>query len=518
MKRMMEAKEAATSELMDKKNVVGVGVGNKYTDGSKTGELAIVVYVSQKGGRLAAADRIPDEIDGIPTDVIEADFEPKEKKALNDLTPSVDTGTYDPLQGGISIGPCRAIDGFVFTGTLGCIVTDNVTGDKMLLTNHHVAAIDTDWAVGDTQCQPSRVDTGSCPTDVVGTLQRAVIDSSIDGAVISHDARNIDCTIVDIGEVEGTATVAVGDRVRKRGRTTELTVGEVDAVGVSVTVPYDPSIGSVTLNNQIIIGADTTTNPAFGLGGDSGSVVVNDDNEVVGLYFAGNSAGDIGVANPIAAVEAGLDVTVYTCPSKGLKELKDKDFKELKDKDFKDIKEKDLKDIKEKDFKDGKEIKEDLKEFKDGKEFKEDKEAKEKEKEKEGKEFKDGKEVKEGLKEFKEDLKEFKEKEDIKDLKEKEFKDGKEKDIVEGPGGRLPFDPPRRFGSGAEERLARLEQAVAGLQHFISSSLRPELSGSPLARETDVDQERVADLQRELYGRAQAAQAAKDAADTPGRF
>lgn len=489
MTRMMAAKEAVESELLEKKNVVGVAVGNKYTDGEKTGDVAIVVYVSQKGGRLAAADRIPDEIDGIPTDVIEASFEPKEKKSLADVTPKVDTGTYDPLQGGISIGPCRSIGGFVYTGTLGCIVTDNVSGDNMLLTNFHVAAIDSGWSVGDTQAQPSRVDTGACPADVVGTLQRAVIDTAIDAAVISHDARDIDCTIVDIGEVEGTSTVSVGDRVRKRGRTTELTVGEVDAVGATVSVPYDPSIGTITLTNQIIITADTSANPAFGLGGDSGSVVVNDDNEVVGLYFAGNGPGDLGVANPIAAVEAGLDVTVYTCPTvKPIKEFKD--FKEFKEKDFKEKEFKEFKDIKEKEFKDDKEGKE-LKE-KDGKEFKDDKESKD---DKEFKEFKEGKEGKE-FKEFKED-------------KEKD----KDKDIFEGP----PFlERPRQ--DHLVERISRIEQAVAGLQHFISSSLRPDLAGSPLSREADVDQERVTALQQELYGRAQAAQAAKDAADTPGRY
>ncbi len=465
VERMVAAKEAAEEDLLSKKNVVGVAVGRKYTDGERTGELAIVVYVSSKGGRLAAADRVPEEIDGIQTDVIEADFEPKTNKlAVADIEPLVDTGTYDPLVGGISIGPCRAIGGFVFTGTLGCIVTDDATGDPMLLTNFHVAAVDAGWSVGDDQCQPSRVDTGSCPSDVVGSLQRAVLNASVDGAVVSQTARTIDCRIEEIGEVKGTALASIGDSVRKRGRTTELTYGEVDSVAATVTVPYDPSIGDVTLTNQIIIAADTTENPAFGISGDSGSAVVNENNEVVGLFFAGNGSGTIGVANPIAAVEAELGVTVYTCPTKV------KEFKEIKEfKDFKEFKEKD-------------------KDFKEFKEFKE----------------KDFKEIKEKDKDFKE----------FKELKEKD----KDKDIFEGPINRPPLDRPpvdRPFG-GLEERLAGLEQAVAGLQHFIGAGLRPEMSGSPLNREADVDQARIAELQRELYGQAQAAQAAKDAADTPG--
>ena len=33
-------------------------------------------------------------------------------------------------------------DNYIFVGTLGAIVTDNGTGDRMLLTNYHVAAVD----------------------------------------------------------------------------------------------------------------------------------------------------------------------------------------------------------------------------------------------------------------------------------------------------------------------------------------------------------------------------------------
>jgi hypothetical protein len=109
------------------------------------------------------------------------------------------------------------------------------------------------------------------------------------------------------------------------------------------------------------------------------------------------------------------------------------------------------------------------------------------------------------------DGKEFKE---FKELKEKD----KDKDVFESPPVAQPplAQPPaqRPFGD-LEQRIAGLEQAMAGLQHFIGAGLRPELSGSPLNREADVDQARIAALQQQLYGQAQAAQAAKDANDTP---
>ena len=66
--------------------------------------------------------------------------------------PAIDATRYTDLRGGMSIGPCRSIfmeppdapspGNYIFVGTLGAIVTDNGTGDRMLLTNYHVAAVD----------------------------------------------------------------------------------------------------------------------------------------------------------------------------------------------------------------------------------------------------------------------------------------------------------------------------------------------------------------------------------------
>ena len=135
--------------------------------------------------------------------------------------------------------------------------------------------------------QPSRVDTGSCPADVVGTLQRAVLSTSVDGAVSSLSGRTHSCEIVEIGAVAGTAAASIGMAVRKRGRTTGLTHGTVDSISLSVNVDYGDGIGNRILTNQIGIAPNTALNPSFGERGDSGSVVVNASRQVVGLYFAG---------------------------------------------------------------------------------------------------------------------------------------------------------------------------------------------------------------------------------------
>jgi hypothetical protein len=189
---------------------------------------------------------------------------------------------------------------------------------------------------------------------------------------------------------------------------------------------------------------------------------------------------------------------------KQLKEFKEqvKELKEPKEvKDLKDDKER-PKEIKEpKESKEGKEIKE-PKELKDGtKEIKEIKESgKEAAKEtKEPKELKEGakdiKEIKEGGKEGGKELKEFKERKEVFEKTGKEF--------VENPA----------LGGDVGDRLARLEQAVGQLVHFISPELRPDLSASALTYEDQYGQTDVQALSAELEKQARDAKAAKDAKD-----
>lgn len=313
---LRRVKSENEQDLLSRKGVTGVGIGPKITKGKKTGEISIRIYVKEKKpkSKLAKGELIPETIDGVPTDVIERTFElhPGLSMQVEDLQIHADTGTYDPLVGGISIGPCRSINGSIYGGTLGCVVEDNATGDKMLLSNFHVLCVDNTWSAGDTMAQPARIDTGSCPSDIVGTLQRASLGGQVDCAVSSITARGHQCRIEEIGNVAGTAMPVLNEPVRKRGRTTGLTHGFVDDLSLSVQIDYGPGLGLVTLTNQIGIEVDSGQSAEFGNSGDSGSVVVNASREVIGLYFAGTSDGSYGVANPIDAVLSALNVSICT--------------------------------------------------------------------------------------------------------------------------------------------------------------------------------------------------------------
>jgi hypothetical protein len=301
-------------------------------------------------------------------------------------------------------------------GTLGCIVIDNATNAEMLLSNFHVMCVDDGWRVGDQMCQPSRVDGGHCPADVVGSLQRAALTDQVDAAVADHTARGHQCSILDIGDVAGTATATVGMAVRKRGRTTELTYGTVDTVDLTVTIDYCNGLGVRTLFHQIGIEPDKSENEEFGTGGDSGSVVVNAGRRVVGLYFAGDDTG-YGVANPIDEVLTELDVSIC------IRKPWDIKAHDIKAKDH-DIKAKDH-DIKKQEV-------------------------------------------------------------DIK-KPEKEMVETRKPQPETGIG-QPPVDPATAqpaTGSALEERVARLEAALAQLTHFIRPQSRPDIDKAALQNEAD---------------------------------
>lgn len=450
-------KKEAEVNLIKRLGVTGVDIGNKYVGGKKTDELSIRVYVEKKKG-VSAKEMIPKAIKGIKTDVIERIFVLHTlRMKAEELEVKVDSGQYDPLVGGISIGPCRTINGYIYGGTLGTIVKDRDSNDIMLLSNFHVMCVDNSWSPGDEMCQPARIDGGNCPIDVVGTLQRAFLGGQLDCAVALQTARSHSCEIVDIGDVKGTATASVNLPVRKRGRTTSLTYGIVDTVDLTVNIDYGGGIGVVTLTDQIGIDVDSSKCSKFGISGDSGSVVVNDKHRVVGLYFAGNPVGTYGVANPIQAVLDKLNIKMCIPVIKKIEKLEKLEKIEKPEKLEKPEK------------------------------F---------EKPERPEKF-----------EKLEKLEKSEHKELTKEIKDKD---------KEWEG--FPPRPPHPFQAGRpdgslEERITNLEMTVNQLTHFIKPELRPNLSLGALKREPDVSSADIASTSKKLQKEAADAKQAKDNKD-----
>jgi hypothetical protein len=201
----------------------------------------------------------------------------------------------------------------ITAGTIACRVIRN--GSVYALSNNHIYADENRAATGDSTLQPGPYDGGQNPRDAIGTLADfQPIDFSrsasnqIDAAIALCPSRMLDKSTPDGSygtPSRATAAAWVGLAVKKHGRTTGLTFGQVSAVNATISVGYGS--GSARFVNQIAITA--VTPEVFSDGGDSGSLVVtHDGNNPVGLLFAGSSWATF--ANPIDLVLSTFGITV----------------------------------------------------------------------------------------------------------------------------------------------------------------------------------------------------------------
>ncbi|GAA2663136.1 MULTISPECIES: S1 family peptidase [Actinosynnema] len=305
LKRLVE------DDFLRRPGVVGVDIGEKVVGGEPTGRLAIVVYVREKGA--AGRHTIPPDVLGVPTDVVQDTFAPHHTLA----SPQGGSGAerHGRVLGGIGVGPSRSVrfvppdvpraDDYLVAGTLGALVRARGTHRPMALTAFHVACVDDAWEVGDPMVHPSRVDGGHPVRDRIATLARAALSSRVDAAALLLHARHTSPEVVGLGPVLGAADARVGSPVRKRGRTTGITAGVVASTDAVIRLDYGAGIGVRTLHDQIRV-----ETPGFGDHGDSGAVLLDEENHVVGLYCAGSPHRSF--ANPVGPVLDQLDVYLLT--------------------------------------------------------------------------------------------------------------------------------------------------------------------------------------------------------------
>jgi hypothetical protein len=196
------------------------------------------------------------------------------------------TDRWRPIVGGISIGHPK-----ITAGTYSCRVFDAATGERLILSNNHVIALQWGEAsvgkVGDSTLQPGPYDGGKDPADKVGELLRWVrvdlppaenlIDAAVSRITAPEGTRD---DVLDIGTFGSPITPAVGMRGRKSGRTTGTNESVVESVGATVDVR---GWGTCRFVDQVIF------RPAFARGGDSGSLCVDvATGRVIGLVYAGS--------------------------------------------------------------------------------------------------------------------------------------------------------------------------------------------------------------------------------------
>ena len=296
-REQMRAMEAMLPEVRRQlehlPNVDHVLVGAKEVNGVATDQPAFQVYVRIKVGEraLGPSEKIPETIAGFPTDVILIE----ESTLIQE-----DTDEYRPLCGGSQLNGNGTL-GVIALATAGSLAPVDA---PVIVTNNHVAP-----NIGSLLGQPGTAcDCWCCECCDVAKVVDTRVNPAVDVSIATLSAGMRFChEILERGVIRGWAPVtslSPGDPVFKRGRTTRLTEGRFS----NATASLSPQGSSTSFTNQIRITAAVAGN-AFALGGDSGSVVVDAQNRVVGLLFASTvPPGSPSFANRIADVRSTMNI------------------------------------------------------------------------------------------------------------------------------------------------------------------------------------------------------------------
>lgn len=265
-------------------DVLGSGIGYKIKDGKKQEKKVLTFFVKEKKpkSQLSDKDILPSKINDIETDVIEVG----DIKALN-----IYKKKYRPLKPGISIG-----NKDITVGTYAYPVID-IFKKPFLLSNAHVFAPFPNLKLNSQTIeilQPGPTDGG---TEKIGELiaysKIKKKNNLIDAALCSIDNKeNISLFYPSNEKITGiNEKPLIGETFKKEGRTTGYTLGKLLYTNVSISINYKH--GSSTFDNQYLFSN-------MSKGGDSGSLIRDQNNKAVGLLFAGSDK--ITVANPIKTV------------------------------------------------------------------------------------------------------------------------------------------------------------------------------------------------------------------------
>ncbi|MCP4416230.1 MAG: hypothetical protein GY805_06390, partial [Chloroflexi bacterium] len=289
--------------------VTAVDLGFKWSHGLMTGELSIRVHVAQKLplAELSEANVFPTELEGIAVDVIEAAYglQLLPDSSQLEAAPEARKARYNPIPLGVSVGNPR-----VTAGTLGAKVYDAASLLPMALSNWHVFVGSPSGVAGEQIWQPGSLDGGNSG-DTFAILSRSVL-SPYDAAVAQlTNSREVQTETLDGDVIEDATTPQLGMMVWKSGRTTERTEGFIDGINMITSINYGAA-GVRSMQSVFrIVPRPGTGNIEVSMGGDSGSIWVDEvSGKGVGLHFAGEvgNAPEHGLANELQPVLDMLNV------------------------------------------------------------------------------------------------------------------------------------------------------------------------------------------------------------------
>jgi hypothetical protein len=328
---LLEIKARAAAEFMTWPGVTAVGIGGRERGGRPTGEVVLKVFVVRKRplSDLAPDRVLPAEFEGVGIDVSElAPSQPDTDPGGDpDAPPDGPVGSprvprgngdddkYRPLVGGIQVQTAHSGAG---TGTLGLILVHKTDATQVFaLTNFHVVDSGSESAEADVTRvgQPTNFASSTkCCSRLFGTFVAGDRDTVRDAAAVQLDpGMQWMAEIVDVGAVSGTHTITVAEAatltysVQKRGAKTRLTGGVVEAINATHTTDGITRHNVTVVRPKYNLAVPDDEITYFADHGDSGSAVLNDDNEVVGLHYGGSLDEELGVRK---GLELPIDVVL----------------------------------------------------------------------------------------------------------------------------------------------------------------------------------------------------------------
>lgn len=298
MKEFLRAKsdQKVKSRMQNDANILGVGIGLKEVKGRATEDLALKFYVRAKipEKTLSKAENLKGIAGTTRIDVVQMG----PLRARGSFTQRLRPGV-----GGCS--GCVVIPNLVYTGTLGLGMRGfgGLADRTFVLSNNHVLANENRARIGDPVIQPGSLDGGNPANDTIGQLFDFVPlqmgrQSDPNPPVNRVDAACAEITsfgdftreIFWIGYPGGwrprqsvEQAVAQGQTlVQKTGRTTGYTTGRITDISFDGWVGYDS--GDAYFEEQLLIEPGSFSGP-----GDSGSCILDLDENLIGLLFAGGA-------------------------------------------------------------------------------------------------------------------------------------------------------------------------------------------------------------------------------------
>lgn len=296
------------------KNVTMIGVGWPERDGVfDRSQVALCFHVREKfesGSQLESAlirgdtgGTIPEVIDGIPTDVLQA--VPRLHQfwmGWRTAQANQRARPVQPIQCGVSIGSERLYG----AGTLGGWVIDRQTRTPMCLSNWHVLVARWNNRPPQRIYQPGRLDGGKV-ANTFAILERDAMNDNLDAAVARLDGeRLLVNNQLGIGPVRGVTRPELGMEVVKSGYKTGVTKGLITRTHLISKMRYD---GQVRLIRSVFYVDRLQPRSTVSDAGDSGSLWMEAETQyAVGLHFAGGNYPEHALAMDINDVLNALQV------------------------------------------------------------------------------------------------------------------------------------------------------------------------------------------------------------------